>query len=224
MKIVALLPIKRNSQRIPGKNFKIIEGRPLFRWILDELQKIDLIDEIIINTDAHEELINAGLIQDEKIQIRSRPSALCGDDISMNLIIEDDLHATNGDIYLMTHATNPLLTSKTILEAVEYFISKYELDENDSLFTVNKFQNRFYLGGGIPVNHDPKKLIQTQDLEPWYMENSNLYIFTKDSFKRTNARIGISPIFYEMNLLESIDIDNPNDWELASRLLATKYK
>lgn len=222
MKIVALLPIKKNSQRIPQKNFKLIEGKPLFRWILDELQKVSLIDEIIINTDAYEELVNSGLVLDEKIKIRVRPSNLCGDEMSMNLIISDDLQATNGDIYLMTHATNPLLTSKTMLEAIKYFISKKTTSEVDSLFTVNKIQNRFYFGDGKPVNHDLDRLIQTQDLVPWYMENSNLYIFTKESFKKTNARIGKNPILYEMDPSESIDIDNPNDWELASRLLASK--
>lgn len=222
MKIVALLPIKKNSQRIPQKNFKLIQGKPLFRWVLDELQKISLIDEVIINTDAYEELENAGLVVDKKTKIRVRPSKLCGDEISMNSIISDDLQATNGDIYLMTHATNPLLTSKTVLEAIKCFMSKKMSLEADSLFTVNKIQNRFYFGDGKPINHDLDKLVQTQDLVPWYMENSNLYIFTKDSFKKTNARIGKNPILFEMDPSESIDIDNPNEWALASRLLASK--
>jgi hypothetical protein len=85
----------------------------------------------------------------------------------------------------------------------------------DSLFTVNKHQARFYSTSGIPINHNPKNLIPTQNLEPWFEENSNLYIFSKNSFHSTKARIGSRPVMYVMTKLESVDIDTEDDWNFA---------
>jgi CMP-N-acetylneuraminic acid synthetase len=85
----------------------------------------------------------------------------------------------------------------------------------DSLFTVNEYQTRFYRKDGSAVNHDPDVLLPTQELEPWYEENSNLYIFTKDSFRKTNARIGAAPILFPTPTLESADIDNATQWRIA---------
>jgi CMP-N-acetylneuraminic acid synthetase len=101
------------------------------------------------------------------------------------------------------------------------FDEKYLLGEADSLFSVNKVQTRFYKADSSPVNHDPANLIPTQDLEPWFEENSNLYIFTADSFAHSKARIGTSPVLFETPALESLDIDTPDDWELA--LLAAAF-
>ena len=89
------------------------------------------------------------------------------------------------------------------------------------MFTVDKVQTRFYRGDCSAVNHDPNNLIRTQDLEPWFEENSNLYLFTRDSFLQTNARIGKNPMMYESPKFESIDIDTPEDWGFA--VAATRY-
>jgi len=215
-KIVALLPMKARSERIPGKNFRPFAGKPLFKWILDTLLDIEEIDCIVINTDARELLKNNGVMESDRLQIRDRSSGLCGDMVSMNRILEDDIENIGGDIYLMTHATNPLLGKNTIKDALEKYYD--EQKEHDSLFTVNKIQSRFYTKNLTPVNHDPQNLIRTQDLEPWYEENSCLYIFTKQSFKQTGARIGIKPIMFEIPKLESVDIDEPDDWEKAEAL------
>ncbi len=88
----------------------------------------------------------------------------------------------------------------------------------DSLFTVNRMQTRFYREDGSAVNHDPNVLLRTQDLEPWLEENSCLYLFTRESFARTGARIGAAPMMYETPKLESVDIDEPEDWIMAEAL------
>lgn len=218
-KIIALLPIKENSDRIKGKNFKNFSGRPLFMWILETLLACPEINQIIINTDARDLLVAHSIFSSEKIIIRDRVKNLCGDDVSMNLIIEDDLNYTDGDIYIMTHVTNPLLTVGTIREALRLFIENAELSSKfDSLFTVNKVQTRFYDFNGRPINHNPDELKKTQDLDPWFEENSNLYIFTKKSFLLTQARIGKSPILYETPPLESVDIDTVSQWNYAEYL------
>lgn len=220
-KVVALLPMKANSSRVPGKNFRDFCGKPLFRWMLDKLLEVPDIDTIIINTDARELLESHGLVETDRVLIRDRAEELCGDDVSMNLIIQDDIENVKSDIYLMTHTTNPLLTTETMSEALKKFMSEVVNGEADSLFTVNKVQSRFYDSKAVPINHNPADLIPTQNLEPWYEENSNLYIFTADSFGKTKARIGKNPIMYETKPKESIDIDTPEDWELG--VITSRY-
>lgn len=215
-RIVALLPMKANSERVKGKNFKNLAGQPLFRWILNELLATTEINHIVINTDARDLLAEHGLKEDERVTIRDRKADLCGDLVSMNLIIGDDIEEVAADAYVMTHTTNPLISSRTIRTGLHRLL---EASEYDSLFTVNRIQSRFYRADGSPVNHDPTNLIRTQDLEPWYEENSCLYYFTRESFGKSGARIGERPLMMETPPLESIDIDEPHDWELVSALL-----
>ena len=139
----------------------------------------------------------------------------------MNIIIEDDLKNVESDFFLMTHSTNPLLTKETIYNALELFIKQYELNEIDSLFSVNKIQTRFYDSEAKAINHDPKELIRTQDLDPFFEENSNLYIFSKSSFNKNKSRIGKKPLMFRTSLIESVDIDTKDDWSFAE--VAYKY-
>ena len=214
-KTVALLPMKAHSERVTGKNFRIFAGKPLFRWILDTLLEIEEIDQVVINTDARDILAENGLTDSEKVLIRDRRPEICGGHVSMNLVIEDDLEAIDAETFVMTHTTNPLLSGDTIKAAIVAYRRGVEKEGKDSLFTVNEYQTRFYRADGSPVNHDPDNLLPTQELEPWFEENSNLYIFNKESFGNTNARIGKSPILFPTPTLESADIDNGIQWRIA---------
>ena len=214
-KTVALLPMKAHSARVKGKNFRNFAGKPLFRWILDTLLSVEEIEKIVINTDARHILKKNGLVDSDRVIIRDRKPEICGDHVSMNLVIEDDLDAIDAETFVMTHTTNPLLSGPTLQEALQAFNKGVAEDGKDSLFTVNEYQTRFYREDGSAVNHDPNVLLPTQELELWYEENSNLYIFTKQSFKETNARIGTAPILFPTPTLESADIDNATQWRIA---------
>jgi len=174
------------------------------------------IDLVVINTDARKILEDRGLPAGSRVLVRDRKEELLGDFTSMNLILEDDINAEPADLYLMTHTTNPLLSADTIRHALDMLVT----DEggSDSLFSVNRFQTRFYRADLSPVNHDPDNLIRTQDLEPWFEENSCLYIFSRESFRKTGARIGEKPMMFEMPRNESIDIDEQEDWDMAEAL------
>lgn len=212
---VALLPLKANSERVRGKNFRDFLGKPLYRWMLDELLATPRVDKVVINTDARKLLEEKGLPSSPKLVLRDRRPEICGDFVSMNRIIEDDIAAVPADVYLQTHVTNPLLTRDTVAAALAAFETARATGAADSLFTVTRHQSRFYWPDGRAVNHDPAKLIRTQDLDPLYEENSNLYVFTRESFAATNARIGRRPLLHEMPRLEAVDIDDPETWTLA---------
>jgi len=212
--------MKGHSERIPGKNVRPLAGRPLFRWVLDTLLSLEEIAEVVVNTDARELLREHGLADGGRVRIRDRKPELRGDFVSMNRVLADDVEQVAADAYLMTHATNPLLSAGTIRRALGEFLEASAAGRADSLFTVNRFQTRFYAADGRPVNHDPADLIRTQDLEPWFEENSNLYVFTRQSFARTGARIGARPMMFVTPRHESVDVDDGEGWALAEALAA----
>jgi CMP-N-acetylneuraminic acid synthetase len=218
MMTVALLPLKAHSERVKGKNFRMFAGKPLFRYILDTVLELTDIELVVINTDARHLLKQHGLVASDRILIRDRKPEICGDLVSMNLLLADDVANVPADIYLMTHTTNPLLRPATIRKALKAFKEAKQVGKADSLFTVNKYQTRFYRADATPVNHDPKNLVRTQDLEPWFEENSNLYLFSRESFSRTGTRIGERPMLFETPCIESVDIDDQEGWDLAETL------
>lgn len=215
--------MKAHSERVPNKNFRPFAGKPLCQWILDSLLTLEEIDLVVMNTDARVQLQALGIRDSDRMLIRDRKTELCGDMVSMNKILGDDVENVPAETYMMTHTTNPLLSETTMRRALKQFHLAVNEGTADSLFTVNRFQSRFYRADGSAVNHDPTNLLRTQDLEPWFEENSNLYIFTCESFRSTNARIGRKPLLFETPRLESVDIDNTQDFELAE-LIASSLK
>jgi len=214
-KVTALVPVKDHSERVENKNFRDFCGKPLYHHIVNTLDRVYAVDEIVMNTDSPRIIAEApGLSR--KVKIIKRPEELCGDYVSTNRIFEYDLSQTEADIYIQTHSTNPILKAETIAKAVAKFISIE--DEYDSLFSVNKYQSRFYMHDGAAINHDPENLIRTQDLQPMYEENSSLYVFTKESFKQKGRRIGVKPFMFVTPPIESIDIDDELTFRIAELL------
>ncbi len=215
LKVSAIIPIKQHSERVKNKNFKPFVDKPLYHHILETLENTYAIDEIIIDTDSKIVALEAPEMF-SKVRIINRTPELCGDMVSVNKIIEYDLTQTDSDIYIQTHSTNPLLKAETIAKALKLFLEMEHL--YDSVFSVNRFQSRFYNHKGEAVNHNPQELIRTQDLHPLFEENSNFYLFTKESFAATNRRIGRKPMLFEMSKIESIDIDDEFSFRLAEIL------
>lgn len=219
-KITALVPMKGKSQRVKGKNLRIFVDKPLCMHILGTLEACDTITHIVVNTDSDE---IASLVRSfSKVIIHPRPEHLWGHDVPMNDIIAWDIEhdETEADHFLQTHATNPILSSETITKAVIEYLNN--MDKYDSLFSVTPYQARFYNDKYEPINHNPKELLKTQDLEPIYEENSSMYIFSKKSFKEAeNRRIGNNPKMYIMNKIESMDIDTEEEFLLAENIFKT---
>lgn len=214
----ALVPMKDHSERVPGKNLKPLGGYPLCFWILRTLEGIEAVSRIVVNTDSEE--IAETCRSEFDVIIHDRPPELRGDEVSMNRIIAWDLEQLDGEHFLQTHATNPLLEAATLQAALERYEGGGE--EYDSLFSVTPHRSRFYDAQGRPINHDPSELVPTQALDPLLEENSNFYIFSRSGFADTRKRIGRRPILFEMDPLEAVDIDTPEEWKLAEALLALR--
>lgn len=216
-KLKVLLPMKGNSERVPNKNMRDFGGAPLYHAILNSLLNSKYVESVVIDTDSETIKNDAKKTFGDKIIIIDRPKKIQGDFVSMNNIISYDLSILDGEYFLQTHSTNPLLRTETINKAVEQYFE--QIKKYDSLFAVTKIQTRFYDKNAKPINHNPNELLRTQDLEPMYEENSNFYIFSKEAFKNgNNKRIGLKPQIFEVNKLEAIDIDEPEDFKLAELL------
>ena len=218
--VTALLPMKGYSERVPNKNLRPLCGKPLYHWVILSLQKSQYVKDIVVNTDSHE--IAENIRQNfDRVKIIDRPNEIRGYFVIMNTIIAYDLSQLPGEHFLQTHSTNPLLTTETIDKVIELYFAN--LGKHDSLFTVNRHNSRFYRGDGSPINHDPQKLLRSQDLPPIFEENSNLYLFSKESFQQSgNRRIGLRPYLFEINKLEAVDIDEEEDFVLAELLCQAK--
>ena len=214
--MIAILFMKEHSERLPNKNIKILNGKPLFYWIFNTLSTLPHISNIILNTDSNKIADLVKLYFPDTI-IHFRPKYLLGNHIVANELIEYELkNIYEGDHFLQTHVTNPLLSSSTIYNAINYYYNN--LGKYDSLFAVTKYQGRFYFKNGKPVNHKTNIIEQTQKMKPIYEDNSCLYLFSRSSFKK-NGRIGQKPKMFEINKLEAVDIDIEEDFILAESLM-----
>jgi N-acylneuraminate cytidylyltransferase len=217
--ITALVPMKGHSERVPGKNLRAMCNKPLFYWILDALSRSKFIDRIVVNTDSPEIARLTTTLFD--VTIIDRPADLQGDYFVANDLIAYDLtQFPDVEYFLQTHSTNPLLKTETIDRAIAAY---FQQNKHDSLFSVTELHTRLYWAEGTPLNHDPSKLIRTQDLEPIYEENSCLYIFSRASFNKKKNRIGESPLMFPIDRFEAVDIDEEFDFLLAESLLFARF-
>ncbi len=215
-KLVALVPMRHHSQRVPGKNYRPLAGKPLFQYIVETLLQVPQVDQVVVDTDS--EPIMASLKSDfPQVGIIDRPPHLRPDDVSMNEILLHDTEQVPADFYLQTHSTNPLLRRETISRALQEFLGSYP--KHDSLFSVTRLQTRLYDAAGRAINHDPSVLIQTQDLPPVYEENSCMYVFTRENLVRRRHRIGDHPLMFEIEAAEAWDIDEELDFTICELLL-----
>jgi CMP-N-acetylneuraminic acid synthetase len=219
--MIALMPMKGHSERVPRKNLRLLHGKPLCFWVLETLFAAKGITQVVINTDDEE--IAETTSKRFPVKIVWRPEPLRGDFVSMNKILEHDIAQFPAEEhFLQTHSTNPLLTTRTVEAAIDLYLKNLRDKSGDSVFSVTRHQARFFDQDGRPINHDPKNLIRTQDLPPLFEENSNFYIFSRSSFQKTQARIGVSPKMIAMDVLEAVDIDEEIHWRLAEALLRPK--
>jgi CMP-N-acetylneuraminic acid synthetase len=217
--LVALVPMRHHSQRVPGKNYRPLAGKPLFQHIVETLLAVPEIGQIVVDTDS--EPVMDGLRQHfPQVTIINRPDDLRADDVPMNDILLHDTAQVEADFYLQTHSTNPLLRPETISRAIGTFFSAYP--DKDSLFSVTRWQTRLYDQRGGAINHDPSVLLQTQELPPVYEENSCLYLFTRENLLERSHRIGANPIMFEIDPAEAWDIDEELDFEITDFLMRRK--
>ncbi len=211
--LTALMPIKAHSERVKGKNVRSLCGRPLFHWMMDTLLDSQYVTRIVVNSDSDAIGLEAERMGATYVR---RPEHLLGGTVRANPLIAWDLGQVEGEFFLQTHSTNPLLTPATVDRVIERF---FEPGDHDSLFTVNSFRTRFYWSSGQPINHELDRDLCSQDLPPIYEENSCLYLFSRDEFAKHGRRIGAHPLLFPIDPIEAVDIDEEYQWRIAEALM-----
>lgn len=214
--IVALVPMRHHSERVPGKNYRPLAGKPLFHHILDTLLQCPEISRIAIDTDSPN-IMESLRKNYPQVVIIERPEHLRADTTPMNEVLLHDTAQIPADLYLQTHSTNPLLRPQTISRAVQALVSQYPA--YDSLFSVTRIQTRLWDQLGRPVNHNPAILLRTQDLPPIYEENSCIYLFNRHTLEQRRNRLGERPYLFEIPAAEAWDIDEELDFAITDLIL-----
>ncbi len=216
MKLAALVPMRHHSQRVPGKNYRPLAGKPLYQHIVEALLACPEVDQVVVDTDSQP--VMEGLRSNfPAVRILERPQELRADAVSMNEILAYDTSQVEADFYLQTHSTNPLLRSETISRAIQALLGNYP--GYDSLFTVTRLQVRLWDQLGRAINHNPAILLQTQDLPPVFEENSCAYIFTRPTLLSRRNRLGERPYMFEIPAKEAWDIDEELDFAICDFLM-----
>ena len=210
MKVVALIPVKLGSKRVPGKNIKpFFDGTPLIHFIQKACLNAKNIDEVYVYCSSEE--VQSYILPG--VKYLKRPEYLDGDNINANDFILEFINTIDADIYVNAHTTSPFAKTQTIEELVE----KVSSGEYDSAFCAENIKTFMWMNGK-PMNFDPDHFPRTQDLEPIYMETSGAFVFSKEVFVTYNRRVGVKPCLVEVEPIESIDIDTVYDMLVAQSL------
>ena len=215
MKVVAFVPIRLNSKRVIGKNLKLLGGKPLLCYVFEQLVQVRNVDEIYAYCSS-EEIVK---YLPEGVKFLKRPESLDKDSVLGEDIYDSFLKVVDADIYILVHTTSPFIKAQTIENATNQVIdSKY-----DSALCVKKIQT-FVWYDGKPLNYSLKHIIRTQDISPVYVETSAFYIFSRNTWLQKRQRVGDNPYFAEVDEIEGIDIDNPEDFELAESIMHSRIE
>ena len=210
MKIVAVVPMKLNNRRLPQKNTKTFtNGKPLCHYILSTLKTIQMIDEIYVycsNPDIREFIPDG-------VKYLKRSEMLDLDTTKMNEVLNSFASEVPADVYIMTHTTAPFIKAESISKGLNAVLS----EKYDSSFAAKKLQD-FLWKDGTPFNYQLDNIPRTQDLPPLYEETSGFYIYRSDVIKQLNRRIGDKPYIVEVGEIESIDIDEAEDFIIADAI------
>lgn len=211
MKTVAFVPIKLDNQRLPGKNTKKFDdGTSLITVFLKTLVKVKGIDEVYVF--CSDVSIKDYLVPG--VRFLKRPVYLDTQAATSQDIIYEFMKRVDADIYAVCHCTSPFVDKKHFEECIEATKS----NEFDSSFTGEKLQRLLWTEKDGPLNFDPSDIPRTQDLEPIYNEISAAYVFKKEVFQRYRRRVGIKPHVTEVSGVECVDIDHPEDFEIANAI------
>ena len=215
MKTVAFVPIRLNSKRVVGKNLKMLGDKPLMCYILETLSKVQGVDEVYCycSNEAVKEYLPEG------VKFLKRPERLDRDETLGKEIYDEFTNTIDADVYILAHTTSPFLK----IEPFENALNRVVNEDYDSAFSAEKIQT-FAWFKGKTLNYDLKEIPRTQTIEPVYVETSAFFMFRRDVWKTHHQRIGFKPYMAIVDKIEGVDIDWPEDFNFAEKILSTYKK
>ena len=209
MKTACFIPIKAQSERVQGKNFRLLNGKKLYQYICQHVREADVFDDIYVDTNSQE---IAEFASKNGIQIIERKEELARDTANGNdlLVYHCSLYPEY-DYYFQAFATAPYLQPKSIYECYKKLIIS---NEYDSCFTATE-NHSFYWCSGMPINYRPGILPRSQDMLPVIEETTGLYGISKESLEKYRCRVGKKPYMHIVDKFEAVDINTEEDFKMA---------
>ncbi|MBQ6694930.1 MAG: acylneuraminate cytidylyltransferase family protein [Bacteroidaceae bacterium] len=211
MKAVAFVPIRLNSKRVVGKNLKLLGDKPLLQYILETLVKVPQLTDIYVYC-SQESIIP---YLPKGVKFLKRDTSLDSDETLGCEIYEAFTKAVDADVYMLAHTTSPFIKPSTISNALDKVIN----NNHDSAFSAQKIQT-FTWYNGKPLNYNLNEIPRTQTIEPIYVETSAFYIFRREVWTESRQRIGERPYMAIVDTVEGVDIDNPEDFDFATKIVS----
>ncbi|MDR0570075.1 MAG: acylneuraminate cytidylyltransferase family protein [Clostridiales Family XIII bacterium] len=205
-KVVAIVPIKLNNERLPGKNIKLLGGKPLIAYCLDTLLQIKEIDEVYVycSNSEIERYLPLG------VRFLKRPEKLDLPTSNFTQIFEMFMLDVDASIYVYAHATAPFVSADSIHGEIEAVSSGVY----DSAFCAERIQD-FLWRDGVPLNFDASNIPRSQELPVIWRETAGVYVFRKEVFAKLRRRVGTKPYIMEVDRKEAVDINTSDDFRYA---------
>lgn len=209
MKTACFIPIKANSERVPGKNLRIMNGKKLYQYICEHVKSADVFDDVFVDTNSEEITTYA---KEMGFKVIERVPELAQNTANGNdLLVYHYEQYPEYDYYFQLFATAPYMQPETICACYNRLITS---EEYDSCFTALE-NHSFYWFAGIPINYRPGILPRSQDMMPVIEETTGLYGISADSLRRYRCRIGRKPYIHYVNKFEAVDINTEEDFKVA---------
>ena len=210
MKIVGIMPLKLNNERLPGKNLMLLGDKQLFRHSLDSLVSTGMCNDIYVFCSDE----SVGKYLPSNVNYLKRDIVLDLPSSNFNQIFDAFSQIVDADIYVYIHATAPYISEQSMKDCID----AVKTGKYDSAFCSTVIQDYLW-SNGKPLNFDPSNLPRSQDLAPIYRETSSIYVFTKKMYQKLHRRIGVNPFIKVVGYRESVDINDKDDFLLAEALL-----
>lgn len=209
MKTACFIPIKANSERVPGKNFRILNGRKLYEYIIEHVMQADCFDDIYIDTNS-EEIKDYAFAKGLRV-IERKPELAQNTANGNDLLVYHYLQYPQYDFYFQLFATAPFLQPKSIRACFDRLVNAAGYD---SCFTVVE-NHGFYWLNNNPINYRPCILPRSQDMIPVVEETTGLYGMTKEALEKYRCRVGAHPYLHPVSKFEAVDINTEEDLKIA---------
>jgi CMP-N,N'-diacetyllegionaminic acid synthase len=224
MKILGFIPARGGSKGLPGKNKKIMLGKPLIAHTIEAALQSNLYDVVVSSDD--EDILE--IARQYNVKVVKRPDELSGDLAPTLPVMVHAVQAVSGDFdaVMTLQVTSPLRTVKHINETIELFVND---NEADSLVSVVKIPHKFtdasimLLEGKYIKPMESEKLVLRRQEKPTYWARNGAVIYITRINNLGKYIFGGRIIPYEMNKIDSIDIDDIEDWQMAEAIMLYNY-
>ena len=215
MKIVVMIPARGGSKRIPNKNIKLMNGKPLIVWSIEHAKKTTA-DEVWVSTEDKE---IAKIAEEAGARIHWRPKELAMDKSMPEETLIHFSKTNDFDVILLLQCTVPLANEKDL----QGLIDTYNKGGFDSVTLLDKdrlFINKLYGKYCFPINYNPFKIKISQDYkgDDWTYYESGIYLVSREWLLKSGRRMGGRNGYFIKHDF-NIDIDNIEDFIAAERVM-----